>query len=88
MASATEGATCDASSSSGQDRTCLAALLRGEGHWETDEEGPGAWIKVSFPRANVARIGLRPVCNDSTRIKTLAVDMGSTGDADFDVSAK
>lgn len=86
MASAAGGATCEAGSHSDSDHTCLKALLDDGGHWQTDGEGHGTWIKVSFPRANIGRLGLKSVCNDSARIKRMSVDIGSTGEIDFEVS--
>ncbi len=52
-------------------------------HWQTDGEGPGAWIKVSFPRANVRRLGILSGCGTSTKIRTITVDMDSTGNDPF-----
>ncbi len=80
-----EGATCEESSRSDPDHTCQAALLENGRHWETDGEGPGAWIKVSFPRANIGRLGILSGCGTSSKIRKLAVDMDSTGDDLFEV---
>ncbi len=75
-----DGATCQESSYSDLDHTCQAALLENVSHWETDGEGPGAWIKVSFPEAKIRRLGIWSGCGALNKIKTLAVDVDSTGD--------
>ena len=86
VARITGGATCDESSYSDPDHTCVNALLEDERHWETNGEGPGAWIKVSFPRTNTQLLGLKSVCDESVMVKTLTVDIDSTGSDLFDVS--
>ncbi len=80
------GATCDESSHSGPEHTCLNALLDDDSYWETDEEGPGAWVKVSFPPANVHALSVKSVCNVSGRVSALTVDVDSTGSDLVDVS--
>ena len=85
MATAVSGATCDESSYSDPDRTCLAALDDGN-RWQADGEGPGAWIKVSFLRCNVQALGIKSVCSGPHRVKTLTVDLDSTGSDLVDVS--
>ena len=69
----------------GSDHTCQAALVENGGHWQADGEGPGAWIKVSFPPANVARLGILSGCDTWNKIRTLAVDMDSIGEHLFEV---
>ncbi len=78
-----DGATCDSSSYS-DNHTCLNTLLGDNSYWQTDGEGPGAWIKVSFPRADVARVGLLSGCDSSGKIKTLLAGI-KTLDSDFEV---
>ncbi len=85
VARAVGGATCEASSYSDSDHTCREALLGNDSHWETDGEGSGAWIKVSFPRANVGRLGILSGCGTLSKIRTITVDMDSTGDGLFEV---
>ncbi len=80
-----EGATCEAISYSDPDHTCQAALLENGSHWETDGDRQGAWIKVSFPRAVVGRLGVLSGCGTLNKIQTLVVDMDSTGDDYFEV---
>ncbi len=86
MARVVSGATCDESSQSDQAHTCLSTLLNDGSHWEADGEGQGAWIKVSFPRANVRALGVKSACSGSDRVKTLTADMDSTGNDLVDVS--
>ncbi len=78
-----DGATCDSSSYS-DNHTCLNTLLGDNSYWETDGEGPGAWIKVSFPRVDVAGVGLLSGCDSSGKIKTLIAGINSL-DSDFEV---
>ena len=85
VARAVSGATCEASSYSDPDHTCREALLGNVGHWQADGEGSGAWMKVSFPRANVGRLGILSGCGTSTKIRTITVDMDSTGEDLFEV---
>ncbi len=85
VARAASGATCDESSHVNPDHTCLNALLDDDSQWQTDGEGAGAWIKVSFPRANVHVLGVTSVCDGSHRVKALTADLGSTGSDLVDV---
>ncbi len=85
VASAVDGATCQESSHSDPDHTCRAALLENGSHWQTDGEGSGAWIKVSFPRANIGRLGILSGCGTLSKIRTITVDVDSTGDDLFEV---
>lgn len=70
IARAEDGASCHSSSYS-DNHTCLNTLVGDNSYWQTNGEGPGAWIKVSFPRANVAQIGLLSGCDFSRKIKSL-----------------
>ncbi len=85
MASAISGATCDESSHSDPGHTCMNALLDDDSYWQTDGEGPGARIKVSFPRANVRKLGFIPGCNGTQRIKGLSIYLDDAEDQ-LDVS--
>ncbi len=85
VARAVDGATCEASSYSDPDHTCRDALLDNGSHWQADGEGHGAWIKVSFPRANVGRLGIQSGCGTLSKIRTITIDMDSTGDDLFEV---
>ena len=78
-----DGATCDSSSHS-DTNTCLDTLVEDDSYWQTDGEGPGAWIKVSFPRANIAGVSLLSGCDSSGKIKTLLGRI-KTLDLDFEV---
>ncbi len=80
VARAVDGATCEESSYSDPEHTCQAVLLDNDSHWETDGEGYGAWIKVSFPRANVGRLGIRSGCGNWSNIMSFTVKIHSTGD--------
>ncbi len=80
-----DGATCEESSYSDPDHTCRAALVENANDWETDGEGPGAWIKVSFPMADVLRLAILSGCSNSPKIRRIKVDMDSTGDDNFEV---
>ncbi len=85
VARAVDGATCEESSYSDSDHTCLATLLGNDSYWQTEGEGLGAWIKISFPAANVGRLGIFSGCGTSSKARRITVDMDSTGDGRFEV---
>ncbi len=85
VARVVSGATCEASSHTDPDHTCRESLLGNGSHWQTNEEGSGAWIKVSFPRANVGGLRLLSGCGTSAKIRTISIDMDSTGEDLFEV---
>ena len=86
VAAAISGATCDESSHSDPDHTCLNALLDDDSYWQTDEEGFGAWIKVSFPRANVQKLGFVSGCNIMERPERLSVSLDDATEDPMEVS--
>lgn len=84
VAVAEGGATCDSSSWTPPAFTCLNTLLDNASYWRAAGEGPGAWMKVSFPRANVGRIGIASGCDIFMKIKSLAASFSSSGNETFD----
>ncbi len=86
MAGAVSGATCDERSYSDSGHTCVNALLGDDSYWQTAGAGPGAWIKVSFPRANVRKLGFITGCSSMERIKTLSVYLDDVEEDPLEVS--